>query len=67
MTKWYSFLNGIKFASPTRAVIYRVWLDQAVLTPVAVAFFFGSMSTLEGKPGEAVARIKAVGVPLLNH
>ncbi|KAF9469472.1 hypothetical protein BDZ94DRAFT_1206021 [Collybia nuda] len=65
MTKWYAFLNGIKFASPMRAVIYRVWLDQAVLTPVAVAFFFGSMSTLEGKPEEAIGRIQAAYVPTI--
>ncbi|KAL1715792.1 hypothetical protein EV715DRAFT_255876 [Schizophyllum commune] len=35
MTLWYQFLNRIKFASPRRAVIYRVWLDQAFLTPSA--------------------------------
>ncbi|KIJ12458.1 hypothetical protein PAXINDRAFT_171247 [Paxillus involutus ATCC 200175] len=49
LTKWYQLLNRIKFASPTKGVIYRVWLDQAVLTPVAVGFFFGTMSILEGK------------------
>ncbi|KIK78188.1 hypothetical protein PAXRUDRAFT_339496 [Paxillus rubicundulus Ve08.2h10] len=49
LTKWYQLLNRIKFASPTRGVIYRVWLDQAVLTPVAVGFFFGTMSILEGR------------------
>ncbi|KAG1809132.1 uncharacterized protein BJ212DRAFT_1528717 [Suillus subaureus] len=52
LTKWYQLLNRIKFSSPTKAVIYRVWivwLDQAILTPVAVGFFFGTMSILEGK------------------
>ncbi|KAF9236544.1 hypothetical protein BU15DRAFT_89078 [Melanogaster broomeanus] len=49
LTKWYQLLNRIKFASPTKGVIYRVWLDQAVLTPAAVGFFFGTMSILEGK------------------
>jgi len=39
VTKWYQVLNRIKFASPTRGVIYRVWLDQALFTPVAVGFF----------------------------
>ncbi|KAF8153420.1 hypothetical protein B0H34DRAFT_784481 [Crassisporium funariophilum] len=53
MTKWYQLLNSIKFASPTKGLVYRVWLDQAMLTPVAVAFFYGSMSVLEGKPEEA--------------
>ncbi|KAF8879119.1 hypothetical protein BD779DRAFT_1612935 [Infundibulicybe gibba] len=66
MTQWYGFLNRIKFASPTRAVIYRVRLvDQAVLTPVAVAFFFGSMSVLEGKADEAYDRIKSAYVPTI--
>ncbi|KAL0068096.1 Protein required for ethanol metabolism [Marasmius tenuissimus] len=65
MTKWYQFLNRIKFASPTRAIIYRVWLDQAVLTPGAVAFFFGSMSVLEGKPNEAWGRIQSAYAPTL--
>ncbi|KAF5343326.1 hypothetical protein D9758_014195 [Tetrapyrgos nigripes] len=60
ITKWFQFLNRIKFASPTRAIIYRVWLDQAVLTPAAVAFFFSSMSVLEGKPQEAWPRLEAV-------
>ena len=32
-----------------------------ILTSVAVAFFYGSMSVLEGKPEEAPSRIKAVG------
>ncbi|KAG6333979.1 hypothetical protein ID866_5115, partial [Astraeus odoratus] len=49
LTKWYQLLNRIKFPSPTKAVVYRVWLDQAILTPAAVAFFFGTMSALEGK------------------
>jgi protein Mpv17 len=43
----------------------QVWLDQAVLTPVAVTFFFGSMSVLEGRPDEAVSRIQAAYVPTL--
>ncbi|GLB38070.1 putative peroxisomal membrane protein PXMP2 4 family protein [Lyophyllum shimeji] len=65
MTKWYQFLNTIKFTTPMRAVVTRVGLDQGALTPVAVAFFFGSMSTLEGKPLEAVERIQAAYVPTI--
>ncbi|KAG5719401.1 Protein SYM1 [Termitomyces sp. T112] len=65
MTKWYQFLNSIKFASPTKAIVARVCLDQVVLTPVAVPFFFGSMSILEGKPHEAVERIQANYFPTL--
>ncbi|KAH9475697.1 Protein SYM1 [Psilocybe cubensis] len=65
MTKWYQLLNQLKFASPTRALAYRVFLDQAVLTPVAVAFFYGAMSCLEGKPEEVVPRVQAAYVPTL--
>ncbi|KAH7924111.1 hypothetical protein BV22DRAFT_533909 [Leucogyrophana mollusca] len=66
LTKWYQLLNRIKFPSPTKAVIYRVWLDQAVLTPVAVGFFFGTMSILEGKGiSGAQERISSAYTPTL--
>ncbi|KAJ7193011.1 hypothetical protein GGX14DRAFT_479201 [Mycena pura] len=66
MTKWYQLLNRIQFKSPTKGVIYRVWLDQCVLTPGAVVVFFGSMALLEGKPQEVVPRIGAVSyIPTL--
>ncbi|KAK0492240.1 hypothetical protein EDD18DRAFT_1183503 [Armillaria luteobubalina] len=65
MTWWYQFLNRIQFASPTRAIVYRVWLDQAVLTPFAVGAFFTCMSVLEGVPQEAYPRIQAAYVPTI--
>ncbi|KAJ7185915.1 hypothetical protein C8R46DRAFT_1208017 [Mycena filopes] len=65
MTKWYQLLNRIQFKNPTRGIIYRVWLDQCVLTPGAVIVFFGSMALLEGKPQEVVPRIGAGYVPTL--
>ncbi|PAV21604.1 integral membrane mpv17 pmp22 [Pyrrhoderma noxium] len=66
MTKWYQALNKLKFSSPTKAVVYRVWLDQAVLTPVAVVFFFSSMTFLEGKGiSEAKKRVENAYVPTL--
>ncbi|KAI5824568.1 hypothetical protein K523DRAFT_315062 [Schizophyllum commune Tattone D] len=65
MTLWYQFLNRIKFASPRRAVIYRVWLDQAFLTPIAVVYFFSMMSLLEGKPYEAPDRVRSAYVPTI--
>jgi protein Mpv17 len=49
MTKWYQLLNRIQFPNATKATVYRVALDQGVLTPAAVAFFFTSMAILEGK------------------
>ncbi|KAJ6601635.1 hypothetical protein B0H10DRAFT_361420 [Mycena sp. CBHHK59/15] len=65
LTKWYQLLNRIHFKNPTRGIIYRVWLDQCVLTPGAVIVFFGSMALLEGKPHEAVPRIGAGYIPTL--
>ncbi|KAL4077812.1 hypothetical protein J3A83DRAFT_4216819 [Scleroderma citrinum] len=73
LTKWYRLLNRIKFSNPTKSVIYRLrfdkwgswmWLDQAILTPVAVAFC--TMSILEGKglPG-AAERIRTAYEPTL--
>ena len=42
----------------------KVYLDQAIFSPAAVAFFFGSMSMLEGKGvGEASNRISHVRLP----
>ena len=101
MTKWYQFLNRIRFPSPTKALIYRVSIRFPFVTGtyitniiflvhsfgltklsshqvgfflfskiisvfkptyflVAVAFFYSSMSVLEGKPEEAISRVKAV-------
>jgi len=66
VTKWYQLLNRLQFSTPTKAVIYRVYLDQAVFSPVAVGFFFGSMSVLEGKGfGGAADRISHAYVPTL--
>ncbi|KAJ2922005.1 hypothetical protein H1R20_g15089, partial [Candolleomyces eurysporus] len=65
MTKWYQFLNRLKFASPTKALLYRIYLDQALLTPVGVLFFYGSMSTLEGNWQKAYERIEEAYVPTL--
>ncbi|TDL21241.1 hypothetical protein BD410DRAFT_790000 [Rickenella mellea] len=66
LTKWYQFLGRLKFASPVRAVVYRTWLDQAILTPPAVVFFFTGMTFLEGKGvGEATRRVEQAYVPTL--
>ncbi|KAF8703094.1 hypothetical protein AX14_014206 [Amanita brunnescens Koide BX004] len=65
LTGWYGFLNRIKFANPKRGVAYRVYLDQAIFAPAIVVFFYGSMSVLEGKPHEAIDRLKRAYVPTL--
>lgn len=33
LTEWLQLLNRLQFASPTRAVAYKVYLDQSVFTP----------------------------------
>ncbi|KAK7693273.1 hypothetical protein QCA50_002840 [Cerrena zonata] len=66
VTKWFQLLNRLKFSSPTKAVAYRVYLDQFVFTPGVVAFFFGSMTLLEGKSfGDASDKIQEAYVPTL--
>ncbi|EPQ61353.1 hypothetical protein GLOTRDRAFT_135830 [Gloeophyllum trabeum ATCC 11539] len=50
ITKWFTLLNRLQFASPTRGIVYKVWLDQAIASPAVVAYFFTSMTLLEGKP-----------------
>ncbi|KAH8107168.1 hypothetical protein BXZ70DRAFT_916685 [Cristinia sonorae] len=66
LTKWLQTLNRLQFKTPLRAVVYRTYLDQGVFTPAVVAFFFGSMTALEGKGvSEAVDRIQENYVPTL--
>ncbi|KJA13250.1 hypothetical protein HYPSUDRAFT_109244, partial [Hypholoma sublateritium FD-334 SS-4] len=67
LTMWYTVLNRIKAPSPGKGLMYRVFLDQALFAPVAVAFFFGSMSILEGRPDDAFARIQAASLTTLVH
>ncbi|KAH7870200.1 uncharacterized protein C8R40DRAFT_659704 [Lentinula edodes] len=53
---------------PFRAVVYKVTLDQLVAAPfITVPMFFGSMSILEGRPDEAIPRIKNSYVPTLTR
>ncbi|KAI9058598.1 hypothetical protein FKP32DRAFT_1635344, partial [Trametes sanguinea] len=66
LTKWLQFLERLKFSSPTKGVVYRVYLDQGVFTPMVVGMFFGSLTLLEGKgPFAAKERIKEAYVPTL--
>ncbi|TFY57474.1 hypothetical protein EVG20_g8532 [Dentipellis fragilis] len=66
ITKWFQFLGRLKFSSPTKAVIYRTWLDQSLMAPLAVGWFFTSMAILEGKGfGGAVNRMQSAYVPTL--
>ncbi|KAF8529852.1 hypothetical protein JB92DRAFT_2782666 [Gautieria morchelliformis] len=66
MTKWYQWLGDIKFKSPMKAIAVRVGLDQVVLSPVAVVFFFSSMTFIEGKGiEEAKKRVSAAYFPTL--
>ena len=46
---------------PSVCGLFQVYLDQSFFSPIAVAFFFGSMSVLEGKGlGEAADRVSHV-------
>jgi len=66
MTKWYNLLNRMRFATPTKALIYRVYLDQLVLSPVAVVYFYSCMTLLEGKGvHDATERVKTAYIPTL--
>ncbi|EJF61479.1 hypothetical protein BD309DRAFT_859104 [Dichomitus squalens] len=66
LTKWLQLLNRLQFTSPTKAVAYKVYLDQFVFTPGVVAMFFGSMTLLEGKTvNDAKVRISEAYVPTL--
>ncbi|EKM57295.1 uncharacterized protein PHACADRAFT_254989 [Phanerochaete carnosa HHB-10118-sp] len=59
VTKWFAFLNRLQFASPRRAVLYRVYMDQFMFAPIVIGFYFGSMTLLEGKGvSEATTRIE---------
>ena len=49
ITKWFQFLSRLQFSSPTKKAIYSTTLDQAFVSPGVVAFFFTSMTLLEGK------------------
>ncbi|OSD00772.1 hypothetical protein PYCCODRAFT_1437118 [Trametes coccinea BRFM310] len=66
LTKWLQFLERLKFSSPVKGVVYRVYLDQGVFTPMVVGMFFGSLTLLEGKSVTAAKeRIKEAYVPTL--
>lgn len=55
VSKWIAFLGRLSFATPTKAVIYRTWLDQTLMAPVVAGGFFTSMSLMEGKGASGVA------------
>ncbi|KAH9970541.1 hypothetical protein BGW80DRAFT_1329863 [Lactifluus volemus] len=65
-SKWFAFLNRLRFATPTKAVIYRTWLDQTIMAPLVVGWFFTSMSLMEGKGSSGVAdSLKTTYAPTL--
>lgn len=33
VTTWFQFLNRLQFATPRRAVVYRVYMDQFMFAP----------------------------------
>ncbi|KAJ3891476.1 hypothetical protein GG344DRAFT_88242 [Lentinula edodes] len=75
LTKWHQFINHRHFDSPFRAVVYKVcWSliliifgSAHLIQVITVPMFFGSMSILEGRPDEAIPRIKNSYVPTLTR
>ncbi|OBZ74456.1 Protein SYM1 [Grifola frondosa] len=66
VTKWLQFLNRLQASTPTKTIIYRVYLDQAAFTPCAIGLFFGSLTFLEGKGiSDAQQRISEAYTPTL--
>ncbi|KAL1721323.1 hypothetical protein EV715DRAFT_249176 [Schizophyllum commune] len=69
IAKWFDFLNKIKFSNATVGVVARVkpciFTDHTSYSLVAITWFFGWMSALEGKPSEATEKLKSAFVPTL--
>ncbi|KAI0810770.1 hypothetical protein BC629DRAFT_1589528 [Irpex lacteus] len=66
VTKWFQLLNRLKFSTPVKGTIFRVYLDQFVFTPCVVGFYFTSMTLMEGKGfSEAQARLDKSYAPTL--
>ncbi|KIY49995.1 hypothetical protein FISHEDRAFT_72053 [Fistulina hepatica ATCC 64428] len=63
IAKWFDFLNRLHFRSPARGIVYKTFLDQTLMAPLAVGWFFGWMSVLEGKPTEISERVSTNYVP----
>jgi len=55
ISKWLAFLSRLRFATPAKAAIYRAWLDQTLMGPLIVGWFFTSMSLMEGEGTSSVA------------
>ncbi|KAN0131810.1 Mpv17 / PMP22 family domain containing protein [Lactarius tabidus] len=55
ISKWIAFLGRLRFSTPTKTIIYRTWLDQTLMGPFIVGWFFASMSLMEGKGTSGVA------------
>jgi protein Mpv17 len=68
VTKWFQFLNRIQFPSAAKSTIYRVGLDQGIMAPAHVAFFFTTMTLLEGNSfADAKGRLNHAYVTTLTR
>ncbi|ETW78424.1 hypothetical protein HETIRDRAFT_242470, partial [Heterobasidion irregulare TC 32-1] len=66
ITKWFQFLGRLQFSTPAKAVAYRTFLDQSLAAPLAVGWFFGWMTLLEGKGPAAISeRLGSAYAPTL--
>ncbi|KAF7796062.1 hypothetical protein EIP86_007233 [Pleurotus ostreatoroseus] len=59
VVKWYTLLARLQFSTPRKALMYRVYLDQALFAPGIIGFYFTSMTLLEGNPfSKAIERLE---------
>ncbi|KAI0271248.1 hypothetical protein BC834DRAFT_858433 [Gloeopeniophorella convolvens] len=54
VSKWIGFLSRLRFATPAKAAVYSTFIDQTVMAPLVVGWFFTSMSIMEGKGASGV-------------
>ncbi|KZV75264.1 hypothetical protein PENSPDRAFT_673903 [Peniophora sp. CONT] len=48
VSAWFGILSRLQFSSPAKGVIYRTFLDQTLMAPLAVGTFFTVMPLIEG-------------------
>ncbi|KAH8827047.1 hypothetical protein DL96DRAFT_1710198 [Flagelloscypha sp. PMI_526] len=57
LTLWFTYLNNLRYGGKTQSAIWKVFLDQILISPVILLSFFVFMSILEFKPSEILERL----------
>ncbi|WJX78066.1 hypothetical protein P8452_61323 [Trifolium repens] len=55
---WYLYLSKLVTLSGTSGAILRLVLDQFLFAPIFIGVFLSSLVTLEGRPSQAVPKLK---------